>query len=220
MRFSRRANVLALTTSLAACGGAAAPAPAINPTPAARPLGALVSSGTVVAPAFTIGAPSEFGWVSRVGNGRAVLRELDSTIVADLAARGVRHGWVFASDLAASYKRNPGYATDPYALAEEPLLGKAFVAGSRLPEPLASQLRTMIALHDGARLVLLPLELSFWPAAGVPDAARAQLKVALVDPRASEAVWVGEVRSDSASADPRVLATAVAEHLVDMIVRR
>lgn|SRR5690348_465175 len=220
MRFSRWANLLALTTSLAACGGAAAPAPAVNPTPAVRPLAGLVSTGTVVVPAFTIGGPSEFGWVSRVGNGRAVLRELDSTIVADLAARGLRQHWVFASDLAASYKRNPGYATDPYALAEEPLLRQEFVAHSRLPEPLASQLRTMIALHDGARLVLLPLELSFWPAPGAPDAARARLKVALVDPRASEALWVGEVRSDSASADPRVLATAVAEHLVDLIIGR
>ena len=127
---------------------------------------------------------------------------------------------MFASDLAASYRRNPGYATDPYALAEQPLLAESFAAGSRLPEPLASQLRTMIALQDGARLVLLPLDLSFWPVPGAPNDARARLKVALVDPRFSEAVWVGVVTSDTASADPRVLASAIAAHLVDLVAAR
>lgn len=181
---------------------------------------ALASTGAIVAPTFTYAAPPELGWAGRVGDGRALLRGLDSSIVEDLRARGLDHGWVFAADLAASYRRNPGYATDPYALAEQPLLRQDFVTGSRLPEPLASQLRTMIALHEGARLVLLPLNLSFSPAAGAPNDAHARLKVAVVDPRFSEAVWVGEIQSDSASSDPRALAAAVAERLVDLIVGR
>lgn len=157
-------------------------------------------------------------WRSRLGDSRAVRRELDSAIAQHLRARGLDHGWVFAPELVASYRRNVGYATDPYALAEQPLLVPTFVAGVRLPEPLASQLRTMIALQEGARLVLLPIDLSFWPVTGAANDATARLKIALVDPRFSQAMWVGEVRSDTASADPRVLTNALAARVVDLIV--
>jgi hypothetical protein len=78
----------------------------------------------------------------------------------------------------------------------------------------------MIALHDDARLVLLPIQLTFEPAAGAPNEARASLKLALVDPRFSEARWVGFVRSDSVSTDPRLLTRTVAERLVDLIASR
>jgi hypothetical protein len=43
------------------------------------------------------------------------------------------------------------------------------------------------------------------------------LRLALIDPRFSEAKWVGEVRSDTASADPRVLASALARHVADLV---
>jgi hypothetical protein len=55
---------------------------------------------------------------------------------------------------------------------------------------------------------------------GAPTVARASLKVALVDPRFSEARWIGDVRSDTTSADPRALTAAVAAHLVDLIIGR
>jgi hypothetical protein len=215
-----RSYILGLATSVVACAGSSAAKQSAAPRPVGRPLAALASTGAIVVPAFTIVASSEFGWVSRIGDSRLLLRDLDSSIVEDLRARGLGQGWVFAPALVASYKRNPGYATDPYSLAEQPLLSEAFVAGTRLPEPLASQLRTMIALHENARLVLLPVNLLFVPVPGAPNDASARLKVAVVDPRLSEAVWVGEVRSDTASSDPRVLAKAVASHLVDLVAAR
>jgi hypothetical protein len=51
---------------------------------------------------------------------------------------------------------------------------------------------------------------------------RSQLdgRLALVDPRFSEARWVGEVKSDTTSADPRVLTAALARSLADLIVSR
>jgi hypothetical protein len=64
------------------------------------------------------------------------------------------------------------------------------------------------------------VNLLFVPVPGAPNDASARLKVAVVDPRLSEAVWVGEVRSDTASSDPRVLAKAVASHLVDLVAAR
>ena len=144
---------------------------------------------------------------------------MDEEIAAAIANRGLRTGWVLPADLALSYKHNPTYASDPYALAEEPLRSPNFVAGSRLTDPLASQLRTMIALHENARLVLLPIELRF-DRADSSNTARATLRLATVDPRFSEARWVGEIRSDTTSADPHVLMAAVARQLADLIVSR
>jgi hypothetical protein len=144
---------------------------------------------------------------------------MDDDIAAGIANRGLKTGWVFPADLALSYKRNPTYASDPYALAEEPLRAASFIAGARLTEPLASQLRTMIALHENARLVLMPIELRF-ERVDSANTARATLKLAMVDPRFSEARWVGEIRSDTTSADPRVLMAALAKEIADLIASR
>ena len=83
------------------------------------------------------------------------------------------------------------------ALAEEPLRSPALNIEQRLPEPLASQLRTMVALHEDARLILAPVEVRFEP---VGTGGRALLRIVLVDPRLSRPTWIGEVVSDSASA--------------------
>jgi hypothetical protein len=144
---------------------------------------------------------------------------MDDDIASTLTARGLKAGWVFATELAVSYKRNPTYAPDPYALAEEPLRAPSFVASSRLTEPLASQLRTMIALHENARVVLVPIELRF-DRSDSSSAARAALRLALIDPRFSEARWVGEVKSDTTSADPRVLTASLARAIGGLIVSR
>jgi hypothetical protein len=186
-------------------------------SPSGHPLEALIATGAVVAPAFAVSVSTQLsGFVADA----RLLRELDSAIASSLTDRGLRHGWILPADLAASYRRNPTYAADPYALAEDPLRRTSFTTGSQLPEPLASQLRTMIALQDGARLVVLPIELAFEPAPGAPTTARASLKVAVVDPRFSNARWVGTVRSDSTSTDIRALTRAVAKRLVDLIASR
>jgi hypothetical protein len=46
------------------------------------------------------------------------------------------------------------------------------------------------------------------------------LRLVLVDPRFSEARWVGAVKSDSTSANPTVLTRAVARAVADLIVSR
>ena len=164
----------------------------------------------------------ELSWGAEQAGGRELLRALDDDIAAALADRGLQTNWVMPADLALSYKRNPTYATDPYALAEESLRSSSFTIGSRLQEPLASQLRTMIALHENARAVLLPVELRFEraDATSAASAARATLRLALVDPRFSEARWVGTVTSDTTSADARVLTRALARGVAALIVSR
>jgi hypothetical protein len=201
-----------------ACGGSASSRPSTNPVPDVRPLAALAATGAIITPTYALKVAPELDWTARLGPTRDVLRGMDEDIAVVLEARGLKRGWVLPADLAASYRRNPTYATDPYALAEEPLRSSSFVAGKRLAEPLASQLRTMIALHENASVVLVPVELRFEPANA--STARASLRVALIDPRFSEARWVGEVRSDTTSADPHVLTAALARGLADLIVSR
>jgi hypothetical protein len=213
-----RSLIIALPI-LVGCGGSAA-APSTAPAPRQQPLAALAASGAIVTPTFALRVAPELDWSTRLGAVREFLRTMDGDLATSLAARGLKSGWIMPADLAASYRRNPTYASDPYGLAEEPLRSSAFVAGSRLPEPLATQLRTMIALHENARVVLAPIELRFDRADAASGAARASMRLALIDPRFSEAKWVGEVRGDTTSTDPRVLTAALAQRIADLIVSR
>jgi hypothetical protein len=218
-RFTLRSfGGIALFT-IAACGGSGNKPGSTAPEPEQHPLAGLAGTGAILTPVYTLRTATEASGIVQMGSTRDVLRLLDDDIAAALADRGLKTGWILPEDLALSFRRNPTYAPDPYALAMEPLRSPAFTPGARLPEPLASQLRTMIALHENARAVLLPIELRFdRDASG--GAARATLKVAVVDPRFSEAKWVGTVRGDTASADVHVLARSVARGLADLITSR
>lgn len=216
MRIPLTILLVLLSTS---CGGGGAP-PSTAPTPDARPLASLAAQRVVVTPTYALSVSPDLGWGERIGRARDVLRTMDEDIGTALDERGLRRGWVMPSDLAQSYTRNPTYATDPYALAIEPLRTPKFATGARLPEPLASQLRTMIALHENARLVLAPVELRLERVAAGATAARATLRLALLDPRFSEARWVGEIRGDTASSFTPELTSSLARKLVDLIAPR
>ena len=204
---------------LTACGGGAATKspPATPPQPDHLPLAGLAATGAIVTPTYALRAAPEAGGIVQASSTRDVLHALDEDLGAALAERGLKTNWVMPADLVLSYKRNPMYAPDPFALALEPLRSPGFRAGLRLPEPLASQLRMIIALHDNARAVLLPIELHLDPA---PNGAKATLKLAVVDPRFSEAQWVGAVQSDTTSADVRVLTRSIAKGVADLITSR
>ena len=89
-------------------------------------------------------------------------------------------------------------------------------SGERYGEPLASQLRTMIALHDDARYVLLPVELRFERDSA--HGARGVLRVALVDARV-DGCALGRGRQGDPSTEPRArLIASVAAKLADLIV--
>jgi hypothetical protein len=212
-----RMIVLGLTATLAwsvACSRA--PETGATPQEGAPPsLAGYAPLRIVVVPAGLVRTADSLGWVARSGGGRAVARRLDSAIVRVLDARGLATRWVLPDELSRAYERNRGYATDPYQLVWNPVRSPRFKAGERYGEPLSSQLRTMIALHGDARFVLLPIELRFEGEAG--SAGRAVLRAALVDARATDARWVGEVRGD-ASTDPAAAIASVADKLGDLFV--
>lgn len=218
-RFAVRTFGSIALLTLAACGGSSNTPAGSAPEPEQHPLAGLAATGAIIAPTYALRTATDASGILQMGSTREVLRLLDDDIATALADRGLKTGWIMPADLALSFKRNPTYAPDAYALAEEPLRAPAFTPGARLPEPLASQLRTMIALHENARAVLLPIELRF-DRDGTANAARATLKVALVDPRFSEAKWVGMVRGDTTSIDVHVLTRSVARGLADLITSR
>jgi hypothetical protein len=207
-RFSRnRAFVWLL-----AIGCSSSPKPSTAPAPE-HALSGMAAQHVIVTPAYAFVVAPEVGWsVSRPSD---VLRTLDADIAAALEERGLKGQWIFASSLVESYRRNPTYATDPYKLAIEPLRSPALVIGARLTEPLASQLRTMIALTD-ARYVLAPVELKV-EHVGAGRAGRGVLRLVLVDARASDVRWIGNAVGDSVAALGPALTASVAAKLADLV---
>ncbi|MDE3152571.1 MAG: hypothetical protein KGL93_10035 [Gemmatimonadota bacterium] len=216
-----RAPILAAAFALVACASPAthaqqppaAPAPAAGPV--VRPLANLASQRIVVTPVFALDHGDPMGWAAAISRPHAVLRQLDSAIVAEFDARGLNGTWYFAPTLEKSYQLNSTYAANPYMLAETALRGEIRV-GKTYGEPLATQLRTMIALQDGARFVILPVDVRFETAGEGQGVA--VLKLVLVDARTTEFQWVHEVKSDPAAAfGPPVLAS-LARHFADLVV--
>ena len=122
--------------------------------------------------------------------------------------------WAFSDDLSRDFQRNPTYANDPYLLAEEPLRSPALKDGDRLPEPLASQLRTLVALRDKARYVLAPVDLRIEPAAG---GGQARLRLVLIDAVTSDIRWIGAVQSDVVPAYGPALLASLGAHFADLV---
>lgn len=183
------------------------------PAPGARPLAAYAAQRVALVPVAAVRVDS-LGWVSQLGGVAVVARRLDTLVANALSARGLGQYWVFPPELARAYERNRSYATDPYRLAVAPLRASTFVAASHYGEPLASQLRTMIALHEEIRVVLVPVELRFERVGG---AGRAILHTTLLDARLAEARWVGDVQSDTVDTAARAL-ERVAARFADLFL--
>lgn len=206
-----------LSLLLAACGAPAAEAPAAAPAAAVRPFASLLAQQVLVVPTHALRETDPMGWAAQVPRSRELMRALDDAIVRELAARGITRQWVFPADLVRAARANPSYGQDPYALAAGGLRTGAIAPGSSVGNPLVMQLRTMVALQENARAVLMPVELRF-----DRDAASGQglaiLRVALLDGRLGEVRWIGDVRSDPVPAFSRdTLLASVAARLADLI---
>jgi len=208
-------SATAALAALTSCHRGAANTP---PDAKERPLAVYAAQRVILTPTAHVRTADSLGWVQQFGGARAVARSLDTNIVAVLDARGLASRWVLPAELTRAFERNRTYAADPYQLVVQPLRAPSFKTGARFGEPLSSQLRTMIALHEDARFVMIPVEVSFEPdhAAGV-GAGRALLRIAVLDPRFAEAKWVGDVKGDAAST-PTLALSSAATRLVDLFV--
>lgn len=181
------------------------------PAAVAPPLAAYAAQRLVVTPTSRVLSSEADPLVREFGTTAALGRFFDAELARLFRERGIGANWILPAELARAYDRNRSYASDPYNLAIEPVRSLKFVAGSKYGEPLSSQLRTMVALHEDTRHVLLPAALQV--AGG-----RTVLRVALLDPRFAEARWVGDVRSDSAAVQTRSSLTQVAVRLAELFV--
>jgi hypothetical protein len=178
-------------------------------------LSVFASQRLIVTPTASVRAADSLGWVRQLAGARETGRRLDTSIVAALDARGLATRWILPPELVRAYQRNRMYAADPYSLIVDQVRAARFKTGDRYGEPLSSQLRTMIALHEDTRFVLLPVELRFERQGATTG--RAALRLALLDPRSAEAKWIGEVKGDAAGTAALAVAS-VAAHLANLFV--
>lgn len=200
--------LLALALAIAACGGRAAESP---PAPAAVPLANLAGQRVLLLPTPHINLSVDSG-PALAQPRESTLAALDSAVERALAARARTVSWVSVSQVARTSRRNATMAPDPYALSSESLRRPAVRAQTSLVEPLASQLRSLAALND-ARLLLYPLDLRLQRGSGT---SRATLRVALIDARLSQVLWIGDVAGRSADSSLTSLFESVAGSLADL----
>lgn len=179
-----------------------------------RPLTSLAAQRVVVAPAYRLRLGDAMGWAAQIPRSREYLRSLDDEIAFILAERGLKTQWVYPADLVRSMRGNPTYAIDPYTLAADQLRNPDVTAGSKLSDPLTTQLRTLVALQD-SRAVLLPVELRFEKEKSGQGIAI--LRLAVLDGRLGEVRWMSEVRSDPSPTFSRSLLASLAGHIADLI---
>jgi len=207
---------IAAALSVAACGGSASskPATAAEPEPLEHALSGLSAQHIAVLPTYAVRVMPGLSWGGSVGRPTDVARTLDADIVAAFQDKGIGKSWIFPTALEQAYKRNSTYATDPYELAEEPLRSPSLSVSDRIAEPLASQLRTLIALHDDVRLVLAPVEMRLEPQG---TGGRGVLRLVLIDPRLSNVRWMGEVTSPTEAAFGPVITASIASKLANVV---
>ena len=199
-----RVCATAFLAVLASCSRGAKPTTVAAQAPIS--LAGFAAQRIVVTPTIRVVAAENEPLIRELGSAAALARFVDSVFARQLRDRNLGGNWIMPAELARAFERNRSYATDPYQLAVEPLRAARFAAGGKYGEPLSSQLRTMIAMHQDARNVLIP-------AAVQVQGGRVTLRVALVDPRYAEARWVGDVKSDSVATPTRASVTQVAGRL-------
>ena len=188
---------------------AAATAQVPKPPP---PLAQFISQRVNVMPVQLL--KPDTGALVVTANWAAFRKELDDSIGAAIAQRGVNRTWSYAADVARAARRNAAYVSDPYSLGAQQLRGVLIKAGDRIPDLLASNLRTHIAIGD-TRYALIPLEIMFVHK-GVEQ--HAVLRLVLVDGRGALFMWQGEVTSDAVQKLTPAVVSSLAARVADLVV--
>ncbi len=200
------ARVTTLTLLVAgACGASVAHAQ--------RPLERLAGEQMVVLPVQYLTFADSLGWSQGAPSTRSFLTTLDDEIAFALSERGLKSHWMMAPDLERTVARNEGYAPDPQALAAGEIRSGQKAAEWQLREPLASQLRALLALTD-ARYALFPVEMRI---TGSNGSGHAMLHLVVIDVRRSQVQWSGDLAGASMTKFSRAIAADIASRLADLI---
>ena len=212
-------KIPAILATLAVAASTLATTPARAQAPAAahqHVLAAFATRRLIILPTHYLRMDDSLGWANQISDHDAYLSSLDSEIEFAFSDRGVKKVWVFPEALDAMAKRNQPYAPDPHGMAAQWL---RYPGPKRLPEqlpdPLASQLRTLAALQEGGQLVFLPIELRFQPVPGGKECA--VLRFAIFDAVRAKIIYMADVASDPAASFGPALAASLAGHLADQL---
>ena len=205
----RSAAAAVLLAAAVACAGP--PAPNVTPAGTAavgeapaptRPLAVVAAQRVVVTPVQRVVGDGTLGFDAAA---------LDAELAFALGERGLGARWTAADAARRMARQNPTFTGDPGAVDFGVARPKA---GDDLQEPAASQLRALAALAD-ARYVVVPGEVRADTTGG---AARAVLRVTLVDTRRQQVLWTGETEGVPLAAVPApARAARVAARFVDLI---
>ena len=194
-------------------GATAAETTAVAPNVGRAPLASLAAQRLAVLPVHYFRALDTLGLATGLARPRDYLRIVDDEIKFALTERGIASRWVLPEELARIAKRNPTYTADPYAMAAESIRPGVRRREPQLPEPLASQIRSLAALTQ-ARYLVFPVELRLENGAG--GKGRALLHVSVLDARLSNVRWAGEVWADAEGTPGTPLAAAIASRMADL----
>jgi hypothetical protein len=196
-----------------------------------RPGTGLSGERVIVLPLSIVRHGDLFGWSDQITDPRAYLIDLNTQLQHALTNRVPRTVWVFPSALVEVASQNPGYLADPYTMDPSQFAADRWRPGEKVEDPLAENLRGFTSFVD-ARVVLIPVELRFLPRPvpkghELPEAERtvmradsahrmerAVLRLALVDTRTTEVMWVGDIIGDPMSALSPAVETNLVEHFV------
>ena len=167
----------------------------------------------LVFPAQYLTTPGGGGSWDVTQEGPSLLPVLDDELADQLRKRGVNSNWTFARELKQSADRNGGLAGDPRQLAAQGIRRNA-AGDTPLPEPLASQLRTLAALTS-ARFAVLPIETRVDTRNGER---KASVRILLIDTRTARILWVNDIEAQ-VSRDPTVVSDATSPYGFRIIAR-
>jgi hypothetical protein len=200
--------------ALALCAGALGAQQAKTDAPVKRtqpPLSPMASQHVMVLPVQLLRADSG-AWIDAT-KWEKFRRELDDSIGAAIANRGIGKTWKYASDVIRIAKRNPEYVNDPYSMGVQAMRSVNYRINEPIPDLFNNNLRLLIGIAD-TRYVLLPVEIWF---ARKGDQQIAVLKLALVDGRGGNFVWMGEVGTDPAAVMSPALINTIASRVADLV---
>jgi hypothetical protein len=193
------------------CRAPATESPRVDPV---RPLAEYAGRRVVVLPLQSLDDGA--AWSAAGGGPTGIRTRMDDELAFAFTERGLAGRWILPAALAGMTRRAGTFIPDVRALAVEPLRRRKEIPDGSLADPLASQLRSLVAFTD-ARWVLLPIEGRIERVTG-GNSARVVVQLAMIDARGATVAWIGEVAGDTASAPGARPFASVAGRAADLIV--
>lgn len=139
-----------------------------------------------ISPAATPSIPAELASLPWP----ALRLSFNDTLRSAFTARAIAETWVWPEALRQAHRRNPAMLPDPFELSVGALRGMRLEPDMDLPERLGGELRMLLAISEGRRYFLLPLDLTLsHGAAGFSGSGQ----LILVDGRRQRVHWARRI---------------------------